>query len=162
MDEAAKRIFSKLQDEESRELFSCRYNYFKDGNYDHLWDELSIRNRYKYKSAENVMYKKDANYKIIDGSFSKNGCVLFGAGANIRLSFSLFQRKSIKIHCICDSNVAKQGKLLSEYTIISPEQMLSEYNKLPIIITPHIEDIQKKNLQLHYLSRHFRRYDLFF
>jgi len=144
MDEVAKKIFSKLQDEESRELFSCRYNYFKDGNYEHLWDELSIRNKYKYKSIESTMYKKDANYKIINGFFSKDGCVLFGAGANLRISLKLFQRKSIKIHCICDSDVAKQGKLLAEHTIISPEQMLSEYSELPIIITPHLENIQKE------------------
>jgi hypothetical protein len=40
-------IYDRLQDEESRQLFLCRYAYYLDGNVEHLYHESKISNEFK-------------------------------------------------------------------------------------------------------------------
>jgi len=138
-------IFSKLQDDESRELFQHRYKYYQDRDEEHLWDMLSTSRkctllRRKGKPLVDFWYAHE------EGLLTKNEVLLYGAGLNAYYACQFADRYNINVKCICDSNVAKHNALVCDHVVVAPEQMLAEYPDVPIIITPVLPGSKKEIL----------------
>lgn len=130
------KIYAHLQDDESRELFRCRYAYYESGDQNHLMDELRISCCFnKTRMNELGGTEKDIWELLEQNDLKRRGVVLYGAGANANHCINLLCEHQIKIRAIYDSATEKHGKTLGEYQIASPERILVECGDSPIIIT---------------------------
>ena len=121
-----KTIYSSLQDDESRQIFLCRYEYLIERNNEKLSKSLS--------GFTSELFKLEKNCESI---------IIFGAGALSYLyTIPLFTSIGVKIKAICDSN--KAGQSILDYNIISLEEALKIKGNSKIVISTFTEAVCKK------------------
>ena len=123
-------IYEKLQDEESRQLFWCRYQYYLDGDVKHLIEEQSVTSR--FNDAECAARWKS----LIENEFQDDGVVLFGAGNNYNPCLAAMKMGNVVIRAVCDNCITKIGLDINGHVIVSPKTALSEHFDCNFIITP--------------------------
>jgi FkbM family methyltransferase len=133
LDFKAKAIYERLCDDESRELFMCRYNYFVTGDSGYLVDELRVSKRY-HKSTE-----VHGILEFIDlaQNNTKLGaeCVLYGAGYYGSFCIDILTRQNVKVRALCDSSADKHGKSIKCIDIIPPQRLIDMHSGFPILIS---------------------------
>ena len=131
-----KAIYERLQDEESRELFLCRYRSFRDGDAEALWDELYVAEKFNRERAKKKNYGKQNIFDLIESKATQ--VVIYGVGANAGYCGVRLQRERIRIAAACDSDPSKHGKTIHGFRVASPEQLLLAYPDSPILVTPSL------------------------
>lgn len=131
-----KKIYERLQDDESRELFKCRYMYWKEKDIAHLWDELRIANQYNKMRDNNYNGTEQDVLNLLDDENLRNsGVIIYGAGANAAHCISLFHWRKAKILSVVDSDPQKHGSVTAGYQIAAPN-VVGELFGSAIVVTP--------------------------
>lgn len=140
IDARHRAIYERLRDEESRELFLCRYRRFRDGDAEALWDELCVAEKFNRKRAES---KDCGRQNILDLIESKaRRVVLYAVGANAGYCGVRLQRERIRVVAACDGDPAKHDKTIHGFRVVSPERMLLAHPDLPILVTPSLQRLR--------------------
>jgi len=125
-------IYERLQDDESRQLFLCRYQYCISGNKDILLEEVGISHKYCTDSK----YKEAWDSLRMDTKRRETGVILFGAGKNLKHCVADMERNNIAVRAVCDSSETMVGQEKCGYVIIDPAFSVQEYKTLVFVITP--------------------------
>ena len=140
------KAFARLQDDESREIFMHRLNFFLYGSYHNFFAmTYDVGYRTGKCGGEKVEFKQNPKNLV---EFMSNETlhdfpvVLYGAGEQGTRVLDILQRTNIKVECFCDSDKDKQGMLFHQIQVIDPDMLIRNYKDLPIIITPALRKIR--------------------
>ena len=114
------KVYSWLEDEESRKIFDARLSFVFTGNQWEFYDRLaSIRGGQLYFQPELDTFMKDKHERQI---------VLYGAGRDGRTYARLLSGCGYRVRCFCDTDRSRRGEKIDGLDVITPEElfMLSE------------------------------------
>lgn len=129
-------IYNQLEDDESREIFLWRYQFYKTRNHKKFLADLmdsgnDCINRHIWRRMHR---KSDLIAKSMFRKARETGAILFGAGFFLRNYIVLLKWLDIDINAICDTH--KQGKMHGEYPILTVEEAVSHHSGAVVFITP--------------------------
>lgn len=125
-------FYSKLQDQESRDLFNARLNFYVDRNKDIFYTKLdkvlkSCQREYKSWLLNNY-YREHPENK--DKDF-----VIFGGAEFGKMTVRALQYLGKKIRCICDNNVVLQGTYFNGVRVESFDYIQKQCKDCIVVIT---------------------------
>ena len=130
--EKIKAVFDRLQDDESRQIFTHRLAFFLDGNYERCLTHLQDM----FFAAEQKPENYTKSFLRLKDSFAGNDrIVLFGAGHYSQYIVYILTRYGLKADCFCDSDPLKQNTDIHGLPVISPETLFKEYDNDYILIS---------------------------
>ena len=124
---ALKTFYERLQDEESRRIFSARLMYFLDGNEEHLWkmiDDIWQKGIFVPEVGELIAQQK-----------SGKEIVLYGAGTLGAAAKTFFERHGLKVSLFCDKNAAKQQSGFMGVPVISLSDLINNHSTYVVVLT---------------------------
>jgi len=147
IDEQHKHIYEKLQDEESRELYMLRYNFYKNNDNTQFLDLCQITDKYS-----KIRLGNQDNQGVWDllntPSLLSDGVILYGSGNGSQIIADLLDMKKVPICAICDSMPIKHGGSINTHQIISLKDTIAKYPDKPFIITPFDQNVKKHILNI--------------
>lgn len=117
-----KKIYFSLQDEISRYFFEKRLMYSLTG------DESFI-----HQMIESLPQKHSVNILMINAGKVKDRLIIYGAGNDFTLLSALYPHLSCT--CLCDRDINKQKNGWEGYSVISPEELVTEYLDYYVLIS---------------------------
>lgn len=141
-----KDIYSKLSDEESRDLFNHRLLYCLSGEEQHLYNMLSSVNARLRKEYADSDPNLLSNFPH-SAEGPKLDVVMFGAGGTANSCEHFAEFFNFNVLCFCDNDKGKQGKEFLGYKIISPEQLAESY-KDEVVVIPNYFYVDEMYSQL--------------
>lgn len=121
-------FYEKLQDEESKILFSLKYEMlFKKGYQDFI--ETLLEMDYSWELSKYDDFRALVGNKKI---------VIFGAGIDGRMTFDILQKNGISVYAFCDNDYKKQGTVFCGCEVITPKEVHKCSNDYFVIIASHI------------------------
>lgn len=116
MIEQMQKIYSTLQDEESKFIY---------------------RSRLLYSLTKDETYMLDAYGDFLHGieKVTKKEFIIYGAGDNCRIALWMASIKRITISYICDNDTRKQAQGHENIPVISPQQLIQEHKDSCIIVS---------------------------
>lgn len=126
MKNTMEKIYTALQDEESRRLFDARVEYMISRDGDLFVDRIFELNhdfpkKWRCREIERVL--KD-NQKII----------IYGCGHDGKISKRVLDICGYEIWCWCDSNSELAGTQIDGKPVISPEELMPKYQDCLLIV----------------------------
>jgi FkbM family methyltransferase len=130
-------IYNKLADEESREIFNWRYQYFKTRDYKELIrkflnDGENSINRWYLKETNDVEFLRTLNF-LAGEEAKKKGVILYGAGVALTAIIRFVEYFGVEIKAICDTHkfdIEHRGR-----SIITVEKAVSANRDTAVLIT---------------------------
>ncbi len=141
-------VYSWLSDEISREVYLSKINYLITGNKKYIDDIVRTY-------LPDIPIRNDKGIKDLYDSIPRgNDIVLFGASEDLAMNAKELMADT-RVVAICDSDKTKQNKNIYGLQVISPEQLMADYNKCYVIITSHIAqtEIRSKLLKLGFFEK---------
>ena len=115
----AKKVYSILADNESKEIFKNKLLYSITGE-DKYWLQISMnRDLENYKRLEKI---------------ETNEIIVYGAGKMCQASINSIKALGHKVSYICDKDKAKQGSKKFDISIISPEELTEQHADATVVI----------------------------
>lgn len=108
------KFYEKLQDDESRRLFDVRCRISFEKNYANFIDGLIGMNYQWVIDSYDDFRALRGNKKII----------IFGAGAEGRMTSEVLKKNGIEIYKFCDNDVNKYGRKINGIEVISVQEVL--------------------------------------
>ena len=120
-------FYKRLQDEESRVLFSLKYEVlFKKGYQDFIETLLELDYPWKI-SAYDDFRTLVGNRKII----------IYGAGIDGKMTYDILKKNGISVHAFCDRDQKKQGTIFCGCEVIAPVEVHRDSCNDYVIIASH-------------------------
>lgn len=134
IDAKHKNIYDRLQDEESRELFMCRYKYWKTGDIAHLWDELHISVGYDEARSKMTGNTKQNIWDLLKNkAVGSKGVIVYGASRVGGHAISLLKDYQLEVLSVIDSAESKQGTGFANYQV-EPPNKICEFCDCPVVV----------------------------
>jgi MoaA/NifB/PqqE/SkfB family radical SAM enzyme len=86
--------------------------------------------RYVYRHPEYFDGIERPDFSLCDN------LVIYGAGFQAALAIHFLRKQGVKIHCIIDNDIKKQGGTFLEHDILSPSVAMQKYPDCEILVTP--------------------------
>lgn len=120
-------FYERLQDEESRIIFSLKYEMlFKKGYTDFI--ETLLKLNYPWKlSAYDDFRSRIGDKKV----------VIFGAGIDGRMTYDILQKNDISVYAFCDNDLKKQGTIFCGCNVINPIEVHINSDSYYVVIASH-------------------------
>lgn len=134
-------IYGCLQDDESKELFEARLDYFMDRNVENYISKmLSLYSDWKY--CREIQRKYDV--------LGERKIVIYGCGGDGVANLKLLKLWDYKVECFCDNYCA--GKRVEDTNVLSVDKAVDKYKDAVWIIGSRkyrnemVEDLQKRKV----------------
>lgn len=124
-----RRIYSWLEDEESKDIYLNRLNFLITGDYQYMRNIIS---RY---IPELAILNDTEIPKLLSNIPQDLPFILYGVGEGARATFHYFENDK-RFKCFCDSDEKKQKNGFSGYTVMAPEELFEDKESSIIITTP--------------------------
>lgn len=141
---SARRIYEKLVDETSKEIFLDKLLYSMTGDF-------------KYISKIITKYFLDIDEKMKEIKRDKE-LIIYGAGANCEVVLLLCNEYAKKVSYICDRDIEKQKNGYQGYQVISPEELVEKHRDAYVWVstTTYADEVSE------YLRNYFAEEKLLF
>jgi len=158
LDVTGKKIWERLQDDESRDIFAHRYNYYLDCDENHLSNMLRATNARNRKRPHSLSFKNIWQL-LEDAELRNKEVVIYGAGGSFQFCRALLEAENVRVGAVCDT--VKHGGVIDGFPIISPEVLFTEYRNSPVVVSPFTRVLQREIYNF-LISRGFQEKFLFF
>ncbi len=115
----ARKVYSALQDEESREIFKKKFLYNITGE-DKYWLQI-------------IMNRDFENYKRLKAINSKK-IIVYGAGNMCEAAINSCKALGETVEYICDRDKEKQGEEKFGIRVISPEELVEKHLDATVVV----------------------------
>ncbi len=121
------QFYERLQDKESRILFSLKYEMFFMKEYQDFI-EILLKLDYPWELSSYDDFRPLAGDKKI---------VIFGAGIDGKMTFDILRKNGISVFAFCDNDHKKQGTVFCGCEVIAPKEVHKCSNDYYVIIASH-------------------------
>lgn len=135
------QVYNMLEDEESRDIFINRINYWITGKEKYLQYIID-------KYVPDVGKEKGLLHQNIEERYGDKDVIIWGCGHYVETNIGCWEQiKNLK--CFCDCNIEKQQKGYLGYAVISPEELFTTYADAVVVIgtSNYFEEIKLDLLQ---------------
>jgi len=131
-----KRIYDKLQDDESRMIFKHRLLFYLDGDFNHIFNMIDELDGFD-PALTKKHYPQWKNIPEFIEIYESHPApvIAYGAGWWAEYILNLLDAKEIEVACLCDGNPELTGSIKYGYQIMSPEILESDYRDAYIVIS---------------------------
>lgn len=120
-------FYERLQDEESRTLFSLKYEMLFNKGYQDFIETL-LELDYPWEISAYDEFRSLVGEKKV---------VIFGAGIDGRMTYDILQKNGVSVYAFCDNNREKQGTVFCGCEVIAPVELHKNCSDYYIIIASH-------------------------
>lgn len=122
------KFYEKLQDEESRKLFSVKW-------------EILFGNK-KYSDFMNMLLESDYQWNLspyddFRQHMGDKKLVIFGAGTDGRMTHDILTKNGISVHAFCDNDETKWGNDFCGRVVLSPAEVKEQGGSYYVVIASH-------------------------
>mgnify|MGYP004457105487 CR=1 FL=1 len=137
--ENAKKIYMKLMDDESRQIFKNKLLYSFTDDELYIYDILKDR----FEEFGKRIKKIEPNVDII----------VYGAGVNCKIALNMCKIYKKDVSIICDRDEIKQKMGYDGVKVISPEELINKYRDAYVVVstTNYLDEVVK------FLSQYYKK-----
>lgn len=107
-------FYNRLQDEESRILFSLKWDFlFKKGYADFM--ETLLKLDYPWNMSDNF-----SSYDDFRSQLGDKKVIIFGAGIDGKMTYDILLKNNIPVYAFCDNSKEKHGTVICGCKVITP------------------------------------------
>lgn len=122
------KFYEQLQDEESRKLFSVKWEMlFGNKKYSDFMNTL-LEFNYQWKISAYDDFRENVGNKKL---------VIFGAGTDGRMTYDVLTKNGISVYAFCDNDETKWGNDFCGRTVLSPADVKEQGEDYFVVIASH-------------------------
>lgn len=126
--ELMNQFYNLLQDDESKDLFIARYNFFLNGRVNDFMQEIPLNKKFESKELSEFFANRD-----------KNKCLIYGACVYGKILKKVLEDIGVRVTAYVDRDADKQITGWNDLPVVDPQVLKREYGDYNIIMSARLK-----------------------